>query len=98
MRGLFGDVPLIRRGAGPRHLLPQGEKERDHRPLKFGTRRSSVALTPSLKSSVAQPRLLGKFVMGGGEHAVGEACAHRRPRNPSGEHSAISRARFIAAA
>ena len=39
-------------------------------------RRSAVALTPSLKSSVAQLGLLGEFVVGGGQHAVGEAGAH----------------------
>src|SRR4051812_1347052 len=34
----------------------KGRRKKDHRPLKFATLRSAVALTPSLKSSVARRR------------------------------------------
>jgi hypothetical protein len=33
-----GDEPLIRRGLRPRHLLPQGEKERNTRLVFFKLR------------------------------------------------------------
>src|SRR6476620_6436173 len=42
--------PSLREGT----FSHKGRRERPHRPLKFATRRSAVALTPSLKSSVTR--------------------------------------------
>src|SRR5216683_1395595 len=74
-------------------------KRRDYRPRKFATRRSAVALTPSLKSSVAR-----SFVCSTSSWLVAASTRSARPARmvarveirPSGEHSAISAASFIA--
>src|SRR6185312_23824 len=88
-----------------RHLLPQGEKEGgvcgDYRPLKFATRRSAVAFTPSLKSSVERSRFCSTnswLVAASTRSARLPRMVARVETRPSGEHSAISPASFIAAA
>src|SRR5580692_8416441 len=62
-----------------------------HRPLKLATRRSSVALTPSLKSSVARRRVCSASSW----LVAAKTRSARLPRivarveiRPSGEHSA----------
>ena len=91
---------LIRaRRARMGHLLSQGRRlrrdaaARVYRPLKFATRRSAVALTPSLKSSVAR-----SLVCSASSWLVAASTRSARPARmvarveirPSGEHSAIS--------
>src|SRR6478735_134790 len=93
------ELPLFE--VNPDHLLPQGEKGKTHRPLKLATRRSEVALTPSLKSSVAR----SLFCSTSSWLVAASTRSARLPRmvarveiRPSGEHSAISAASFMAAA
>ncbi|MET3325545.1 acyl-CoA synthetase (NDP forming) [Bradyrhizobium japonicum] len=97
-RGICGEIPLIRRFAPPSPT--RGEGRRGHRPLKFAARRSSVALTPSLKSSVARRRVCSAsswLVAAMTRSARLARIVARVDSKPSGEHSAISPASFSAA-
>ena len=71
-----------------------------HAPMNLGSRRSVIAFTPSAKSAV--PRRLFWFassspVAAATRSAYPSRMICRQATTPSGEHSAISVANFIAA-
>ena len=88
--------------ASPRRIVGRQRKgEVNHRPLKFATRRSAVALTPSLKSSVARSLFCSTsswLVAASTRSARPARMVARVEIRPSGEHSAISAASFMASA
>ena len=68
----------------------RNDNSEPHRPLKFG----DAALLGGLDAFLevlggAQPRLFGEFVVGGGEHALGEAGAHRGAGREQAERRAL---------
>src|ERR1700733_8479156 len=72
------------------HLLPQGEKVKSSPSLEI----SDAALFGRLDTFLevfggAQPRLLGKFVVGGGEHTVGKPGAHGGAGREQAERRAL---------
>src|ERR1700728_1909139 len=73
------------------HLLPQGEKVKSSPSLEVGAPPLLGRLDTFLEVfGGAQPRLLGKFVVGGGEHTVGKPGAHRGAGREQAERRAVS--------